>query len=261
LNDGQLLPEAQPPASSEPTTEPPADEIASPERYPFWSYTDVGLFFAFAVPALLIGWLAVEGFFAVLGLHLEPRAVEPLAQQLVGYVILFAALMLQFRVQYDRPFWQSLAWRPMRMPLGWVVTCGLLAAFAVSLIGYLIRTPNTENTITELMRDRVSLVLMVIFGTTFGPVCEELAFRGFLQPILVRSVGPVLGILTTALPFGLLHYREYGNSWRHVVILSASGAAFGWMRHKTGSTKAAALMHASFNALAFAAVIAQRTIG
>jgi membrane protease YdiL (CAAX protease family) len=203
----------------------------------------------------------VKGLIAVSGVHLASRAAEPLAEQLVGYVILFGALMLILRLQYDRPFWQSLAWRPMRMPFGLIVASGLLTAFAVALLGTLIQTPNTENTITELMRDRTSLVLVMIFGTTFGPICEELAFRGFLQPVLVRSMGPVAGITMAAIPFGVLHYQEYGNSWRHVVILSASGAAFGWMRYKTGSTKAAALMHASFNALAFAAVIAQRTMG
>ena len=69
-----------------------------------------------------------------------------------------------------------------------------------------------------------------------APVCEELMFRGFLQPLLVRSLGAAAGILATALPFGLLHFQEYGNSWRHVLLISLSGVAFGWMRHATGST-------------------------
>jgi len=75
---------------------------------------------------------------------------------------------------------------------------------------------------------------------------------------LVRSVGAVPGVLLAAIPFGLLHYQEYGNSWRHVVIVAAAGAAFGWMRQATGSTKAAALMHASYNALFFVAFLAQK---
>jgi membrane protease YdiL (CAAX protease family) len=57
--------------------------------------------------------------------------------------------------------------------------------------------------------------------------------------------------VATALPFGLLHFQEYGNSWRHVLLVSLSGIAFGWMRQITGSTKAAAAMHASFNAFQF----------
>ena len=67
----------------------------------------------------------------------------------------------------------------------------------------------------------------------------------------MRSLGTVAGIVATALPFGLLHFQEYGKSWRHVLLISISGAAFGWMRQATGSTKAAAGMHASYNAFQF----------
>ena len=64
--------------------------------------------------------------------------------------------------------------------------------------------------------------------------------------------------LVAAIPFGLLHYQEYGNSWRHVVLISLAGAAFGAVRQLTGSTKASTLMHASYNALFFIALVAQR---
>jgi membrane protease YdiL (CAAX protease family) len=104
----------------------------------------------------------------------------------------------------------------------------------------------------------MSRILLAVFGTTLGPLCEELAFRGFLQPLLVRSLGAVTGILAAAIPFGLLHYQEYGNSWRHALIISLAGAAFGWMRHATGSTKASTIMHASYNALFFFAMFSQK---
>lgn len=73
----------------------------------------------------------------------------------------------------------------------------------------------------------------------------------------MRSFGAVAGIALAALPFGLLHYQEYGNSWRHAVIVAAAGAAFGAMRHVTGSTRAAALMHAAYNGLFFVAALSQ----
>ena len=122
------------------------------------------------------------------------------------------------------------------------------------LVGYLIHTPTTSNPLTDLMQDRASIVLIGIFGVTLGPMAEELAFRGFLQPLLVRSLGPLPGIVLAALPFGLLHFSEYGNSWRHVVLICAAGVAFGWMRHATGSTKASTLMHSAYNAVFFAAL-------
>jgi uncharacterized protein len=115
----------------------------------------------------------------------------------------------------------------------------------------LIRTPTTGNRITKLLENPGTLVWVALFGLTLAPVAEELGFRGLLQPLLVRSFGPAPGIIAAAIPFGLLHFSEYGNSWRHVVLISLAGAAFGWMRYRTGSTKAAALMHASYNGLEF----------
>ena len=93
-----------------------------------------------------------------------------------------------------------------------------------------------------------------------APVCEELVFRGFLQPVLVRSLGAVAGILATAVPFGLLHFSEYGNSWRHVLLISLSGVAFGWVRQVTGSTKAAAGMHSAYNAFQFVLLIMAKNL-
>jgi membrane protease YdiL (CAAX protease family) len=78
--------------------------------------------------------------------------------------------------------------------------------------------------------------------------------------VLVRSLGTVAGILATAVPFGLLHFQEYGNSWRHVLLISISGVAFGWIRHVTGSTKAAAGMHSAYNAFQFVLLIMAKNL-
>ena len=98
-------------------------------------------------------------------------------------------------------------------------------------------------------------LLIAIFGTTAAPLCEELAFRGLLQPLLVRNLGAIGGIAVAAALFGGLHYTEYGDSWRSALLVALAGAAFGCMRYLTGSTAAAALMHASFNALQFMALL------
>jgi membrane protease YdiL (CAAX protease family) len=182
---------------------------------------------------------------------------ELLFDQFAGYALLFGALVAIFRLQYGRPFWKSLAWTGTRVPLIPIVFAGVAAVAAVSVLANAIHTPNTGNPMMDLLKDRTSIVLIAIFGVTLGPLCEELAFRGFLQPLLVRSLGAVPGILAAALPFGLLHYQEYGNSWKYVLLISLAGAAFGWMRHATGSTRAAALMHAVYNALFFVAFLAQ----
>jgi membrane protease YdiL (CAAX protease family) len=246
----EQLPEAPAPEA------PPEPRPPEPERDPFWGYLDLLVFAGLAIPSMVIGWAVVAaGMF--LFRH-APRVTELLVEQFLGYGILFGGLLLIFRLQYERPFWRSLGWTRASMPFLLNVICGMGAAFVVALMSYLIHTPNVSTPLTDLMQGRTSVILLATFGVTLGPLCEELAFRGFLQPLLVRSLGAVPGILAAAIPFGLLHFQEYGNSWRHAVLIALAGASFGWMRHATGSTRAAAIMHASYNALFFFVLFAQR---
>lgn len=229
-----------------------------PPREPFWSYTDLAIFAGLAVPCLLLGVGFVRLLEQVLRYHPKARVADLIPAEFLGYTLLFTGLLLLFRWQYRRPFWRSLGWTALRMPPVLVVVAGLVTAFGVSGVSLLLQTPNTANPMTDMLQDRTSLILIAVFGVTLGPLFEELAFRGFLQPLVVRSLGPVAGILVAAVPFGLLHYQEYGNSWRHVVLISLAGAAFGAMRQLTGSTRASTLMHASYNALFFFALLLQR---
>jgi membrane protease YdiL (CAAX protease family) len=231
-----------------PPPSPPEEE--HPPGAAFWGYADLLLVFsAWFVAIVTIGALMPRA----------PRAATALAGSAATYAAPFLLMVAIFRLQYKRPFWQSLAWRRISWPPLWVAGAGWLAALTVNALAYLMRTPNTSNPLTELMQqDRTAMILVGVFGVTLGPLAEELIFRGFLQPLLVRSIGVVAGILVTAIPFGLLHFSEYGNSWRHAVLISGAGAAFGWMRHRTGSTKASTLMHSAYNVLFFAALWASR---
>jgi membrane protease YdiL (CAAX protease family) len=247
-----------PPATSAP--EPPSERPEPPPpppRDPFWGYSDLAVFFGLLIVSTLGGLGLVALFFNVFPIHPQAKVAEALIAQSLIYLLAFGGLALLFRVQYDRPFWPSLAWTPFRLPGLVVAGCGIVTAVIVAFLGALIRTPTTANRITEMLEDPKSLVLVAIFGLTIGPLAEELGFRGFLQPLLVRTIGPVPGIIGAAVPFGLLHFPEYGNSWRHALLITLAGAAFGWMRYRTGSTKASTLMHASYNALEFVAYLAQ----
>jgi hypothetical protein len=234
-----------------PPPEPP------PERYPFWGYGDLLVFAGLSIPCMLLGLGMVKALFWALRLHPAVETWEMLLEQFAGYGLLFGALYAILRLQYGRPFWISLAWTKPQFPLAVIVLAGVLTLFAVAAMAGAIQIPRTSNPMTDLLKDRTSLILIAIFGTTLAPLCEELAFRGFLQPLLVRSLGAIPGILAAALPFGLLHYQEYGNSWKHVVLIAMAGAAFGWMRHVTHSTKAATIMHSVYNGIQFIAFVAQ----
>lgn len=252
-----MIEEEQPPV---PQSEPQPQAQPQPFRisYPFWGYHDLFLFVGLMVGGLLASSLLARVAVFAFHVHTTVEALEPLAAQLLLDGFTFAALAAMFRLQYDQPFWRSLAWTPMRIPGVWIAICGFATAIAVSALAVLIHLPTVANPLTKLLEDRTSVILMAAFGVTLGPLFEELVFRGFLQPLVVRSLGAAPGVIVAAIPFGLLHFREYGNSWRHVLLISAAGAAFGWMRQSTGSTRASTLMHASYNALNFLALFARR---
>ncbi|PWU09624.1 MAG: hypothetical protein C5B51_05915 [Terriglobia bacterium] len=240
----------------------PAEQEPSPqivlERDPFWGYADAVVFCILIIGSLIAGFTLVGAFAWLLHLSFSARVTELLAAQALGYILAFAALALLFRVQYHRPFWRSLGWKSFPLNPAVVMGCGVATAIGVALVSVLLKTPTTSNRITEMLQDPKAVVAVAAFGLTLGPLAEELIFRGFLQPLLARSLGAVSGIFAAAIPFGLLHFQEYGNSWRHALLISLAGAAFGWMRHVTGSTRASTLMHASYNALEFIAYFAQK---
>lgn len=240
------------------TAPPPPEPPAQPPREPFWGYSDVLVFIGLLVVAGVVSLGAVGLTFSLLPARDQSRVAEALIAQSLIYVLAYGAMAMLFRIHYDRPFWRSLGWNSLRMPAPVIVLAGVSTAIAVAYIGVLIRTPTTNNRITEMLENPRSLAWVAVFGLTLAPIAEELGFRGLLQPLLVRSFGPAPGIIGAAIPFGLLHFSEYGNSWRHALLISMAGAAFGWMRYRTGSTKASALMHASYNALEFVAFISQQ---
>ncbi len=220
-------------------------------REPFWGYRDLLVFLGLALPSLIAGALIVKAILLAFFVHTKHPALELLPAQFLGYALMYSALAALFHAKYGRPFWNSLGWRWPRTPLGRIVALGALLAFAISILGALLKTPETPTPMKELLSDRASLILVAILGTTLGPMCEELAFRGLMQPLFIRSLGVAPGILLAAAGFGLLHLPEYGYHWQQGVLITLAGAAFGVMRWISGSTLASTIMHAAYNATLF----------
>lgn len=254
LGESQAPPEPMIPQPRFPVTpELPAPDSLS---YPFWNWEDVFLFFGMGLPCLVLSVALLEVVFFFLPSK-PPQTMYFLLAQFIGYALWFGSLILLLRVRYDAPFWPSLRWVMPRHGFWRAVVQGPLLAFTIAALGGLLRTPNVDMPFKTLLADRWSMMLTGVFGVTIGPLCEELAFRGFLMPVVARTLGPWLGALLTALPFALLHGPQYAWSWQHVLLLVLAGSAFGLVRHWTGSTAAAAMTHATYNLTFFAALIMQ----
>jgi membrane protease YdiL (CAAX protease family) len=254
------IPPAEPATGeiSGPVEVPPQEAGAHLEPYPFWSYTDLVVFFGLALPCLLLGAFTVKLFLWIFQLRVHSQALQLVPAQFLGYGFLFFALYVLLKVHYGRPFWPSLRWVRTRPGEGRAILYGFVLAFGVALLGGVLHTPDIQTPMKDLLSDRSSILLIAVFATTLGPLCEELAFRGFLQPVLVRSFGAIAGVMLAAIPFGLLHLSQYGGSWRHGLLITMAGAGFGWMRQASGSTRAAAIMHGAYNFIFFAAMLAQK---
>jgi membrane protease YdiL (CAAX protease family) len=229
---------------------------AAARAEPFWNYQDLLLLVGLALPSLL----ASAGLVALIGLLVggpARSAVMVLALQFAAYGFWFLCLYALLKLRYGRPFWRSLAWVRPQTPLRRYLAAGVALALAVAVLGALLRTPDIDMPIKHLLRDKTSLALVGFFAVTLGPLCEELIFRGFLQPLLTRTFGAGVAIVLTALVFAVPHGPQYAWSWQHVVLITAAGAVFGWVRWRSGSTMAAAAMHAGYNLVFFAALAAR----
>ncbi len=239
-------PEPDPMETQEGVVSPVHDETP-PERYPIWGWGDVLVLAGLAIPVILITSVLTIG--AAVAVQWIPRAkaIVPLSATFLFYALYIVLMKMYFSMRFDRPLLRSLGWVPPRQlrvsPLLW----GVLTAVGAVMLGVALRTPEVKTPLDQLLADPVSIALMAVFAITLAPVFEELVFRGLLFPLIGRSLGPVAGAVLTALPFALLHGPEYAWSWQRVSIVFFAGFAFGWMRHQSGSTAAAAVMHAAYN--------------
>jgi membrane protease YdiL (CAAX protease family) len=225
-------------------------------KEPFFDYSDFFLFLGLTIPCLFIGLLIVRGIrlFEPIG-----TSVQLLLVQSVWYFLVFGCVAALFRIRYHRPFWESLGWRPLSLTAAaCAILAGPLLALAVGLMGSALRTPEINLPFEQMLGAPGTVAFLGFLVVILGPVSEELAFRGFLMPLLVRNLGATGGIVLTGIIFGSIHGYEYRWSWQYMLLISAAGCVFGWAKHKTQSTVCSALMHSTFNLTQFVAFLAQQ---
>lgn len=220
-------------------------------RQPVWDYLDLALFLGAILPSLALAAVLSRTTRMVAPAFFGSDAVRTLVFQSFMYVFLVGALYLLIAWRYHEPFLPSLGWT-LPIPRAFLVlVAGPVLTIALSALGVLLRAPMDSSQIEVLIKSRASLAAIILFGVVLAPIFEEMLFRGFLLPLLARSMGPLLGILLTAVPFALLHGAQNHWAWQPVLLIGIAGVAFGYVRYKTGSTTAAFLMHSAYNATGF----------
>ncbi|HEX2711954.1 MAG TPA: CPBP family intramembrane glutamic endopeptidase, partial [Candidatus Acidoferrales bacterium] len=215
------------------------DDLRTP-----WSWGLLGIFFAFAFVSLLV---LETGFilFGMVALHASPAALQQLATTNAAYVTLrqtlwFLALMLYLfgvvRHLHGAPFWRTIGWRRLRprnlsprRAMFLYLLGGAALAIGVSVTAKLIGT-KSKLPIEALFRDRRSVLLVMALALLAAPLVEETIFRGYVYPVVARSLGVPAGVVITGALFGMLHATQLWGAWGLLVLLGVVGVVLTYAR-------------------------------
>jgi membrane protease YdiL (CAAX protease family) len=220
---------------------------------PVWNYEDLGILLGSVFPCVVVAALSAK----LLSFVMPQKGVVAAISQILIYVGVSGSLYMMLKARYGMDFWAAMDWRVPWRHMTLTALLGPILAVMMALLAFFLRTSRETMALDSLMKDRWSVIAIGIAATTIGPVFEELMFRGFAQPLFVRSLGLVGGIVATAVPFALLHGPQYNWKWQLMLILALASIVFGIVRHLTGSTAASSLTHSAYNLTFMAGSILQ----
>ena len=119
----------------------------------------------------------------------------------------------------------------------------IVSALLTSIFGVSEAIEESNAIITELSSSTWGLIAVVATLSLAG-VCEEFAFRGFLQSTLNRRYSFIPAVFASAFVFGLFHFDP-----QFVYILSAltAGLVLGYVYHRWNSYVVSAIAHSTVN--------------
>jgi membrane protease YdiL (CAAX protease family) len=222
-----------------------------PSEDPVWSGWDV-LQIALLTVASIVMFLLLSTIAAQRILYPRTAFMDvaqlPLvtvAAQLLAYFLVFAFMVALVKRVPGREFWRELRWQwpqhwPMYLVAGFVLSVGL-QAFA-----HLLPMPK-ELPMDRFFRTPQEAWALSLFGTAVAPLMEELFFRGFLYPVLVRRLGTIAAVILTSASFGLIHAPQLGHAWGPVLVIFLVGLTLTITRAVTKSVAPGFLIHVAYN--------------
>jgi len=174
--------------------------------------------------------------------------------QTLSYIWVVAFMVALVRMKHDAPFFAAISWNMPRAKTALTAILGgvALALFAEGISSLLSRWIPKSLPIDAFFRTRSSVYAMVFFGIAVAPLVEELFFRGFLYPVLARSLGLLPSIGLTAFAFAMLHEGQLAHAWAPLLVLFIVGATITAVRAWTRSVATGLLIHVGYNTTLFA---------
>ena len=201
-----------------------------------WSLRDSWLGVGLALPAVLLGTLAVE-------LIRDVRIKDAVALTVYELALLVPVLVI---VLSRRAAWKSLGFRPFTMD-NLALGCGLLVAtymaiFIHNTILLTLDMPTQAESMLKLLEMTDSPWGIALGGVIVAPFVEEIVFRGFFFQALRRAHGSKKAILLSSLVFALMHLQLEA-----LIPTFILGCALAYVFDKANSIWPGALLHLLVN--------------
>ena len=195
-----------------------------------------------------------------------------LAVEAAAYLVTLLASWLFFPLLWKRSFLDGIRWHwaTARHQAAKLIALGLLLGGAMQLVTYFITPPKTLP-IDEFFLTSSSAWITTFFGILVAPVFEEICFRGFLLPAFaiaydwlslprtpearlrwhstttLTPISLVFSAVLTSVLFAMMHFQEYAHLWTMMLVLFTVSLVLTFVRVKTQSVAASAMVHAAYN--------------
>ncbi len=133
------------------------------------------------------------------------------------------------------------------LALGGSLLFSLIYVTAASALGWGTPDPPFENTDLSSPWVTVGLAFVVVL---WGPLAEEIFFRGFIFQGLIGRLGVLGAAIAGSLLFAVFHLDV-----KVMVPIFVTGLLLTWLYHKTGSVWSSWAAHALQNAVAFSVTV------
>ena len=198
---------------------------------------------------LLFGWpylheLITAGFDLTQTGRLEDLITVGLVLGSAVYIAGMLGLRVMAQVRAGRAWPLLLAWTPFRADrlYWWLVAAAMAYGLGASLaLGYLHPSAKTSFAIPDSPFAAVSAFFLVVI---LAPLSEELLFRGWIYTALRWRFSFAVALWATAILFAIAHWEA---THLYALAILPMGLVLGYVRERTGSTKATTLFHMIYN--------------
>jgi membrane protease YdiL (CAAX protease family) len=122
------------------------------------------------------------------------------------------------------------------------------SAVLTSIFGVSKAVEESNAILTDLSSSTLGLISVIVALSLTG-ICEEFAFRGFLQNTINRKYGFAPAVIISSVAFGLFHFDP---QFVYIISTIIAGLVLGYIYHRWNSYVVSAIAHSTLNLIVLA---------